>query len=59
VAFRVQIDPDSDEQRVIVDLTIDGEIDEAVASGHAFSRAWLYHHRSRTQFVFFPVLFDQ
>jgi hypothetical protein len=40
VAFRVQIDPDSDEQRTIIDLTIDGEIDEVLASQRAFYRAW-------------------
>jgi hypothetical protein len=40
VEIRVQLDPDSDEQRVIVDLTLDGEIEEVVASQHAYHRAW-------------------
>jgi hypothetical protein len=40
VEFRIQFDPDGDEQRVIVDLTLDGETEEAIASQHAFYRAW-------------------
>ena len=40
VEIRVQLDPESDEQRVIVDLTLNGEIEEALESQHAFHRAW-------------------
>jgi len=40
VEIRVQLDPDSDEQRVIVDLTLDGEIEEVLSSRHAYHRSW-------------------
>jgi hypothetical protein len=40
VEFWIQLDPDSDDQRVIVDLSIDGENKEVLASQHAFYRAW-------------------
>jgi len=40
IEIRVQLDPDSEEQRVIVDLTLNGEIEEALASQRAFFRAW-------------------
>lgn len=41
VRTRIQPDPDEDLQRVIIDLTVDCEIDEALASKDAFDRAWV------------------
>jgi hypothetical protein len=40
VEIRVQLDPDSDVQRVIVDLALNGEIEEALVSQRAFYGAW-------------------
>jgi hypothetical protein len=37
---RLQQDPDADDQRVIIDVTVDGEIDDALASKKAFDKAW-------------------
>jgi hypothetical protein len=40
VETRLQQDPDVDVQRVIIDLTVEGEIDEVLASKEAFDEAW-------------------
>lgn len=38
---RLQSDPDTDEERVIIDVTIDSDMDGALAAKKAYTREWV------------------
>jgi hypothetical protein len=40
ISARIQTDPDSDEQRIIVDVPVDGEVDSVLAREDEFGKQW-------------------
>lgn len=40
ISGRIQIDPDTDEQRIILDVPVDGDLDDVLAREDEFGKQW-------------------
>jgi len=38
---RIQVDPEGDEERVVIDVTVDATVDEVLAAKKAYTRQWV------------------